>query len=122
MAELKPCPFCGWGKTRIIGRDGPGRRVRIGDYRLRTHERKFYVRCNRCYAHGGIVGGQILDSYVKAIPSRMAWEDRVEHLFEDDLDTPQVEEEKPELPTWVKPIEKLQEKAAALWNMRKEGS
>ena len=124
MAELKPCPFCGWKKTRIIGRDEPGStRVRyIGDYQLRTHGRKFYVRCNRCYAHGGIVGGQILDSYVKAIPSRMAWEDRVEHLFTDDLDNPPEEEKTPELPTWVKPIEKLQEKAAALWNMRKEGS
>ena len=123
MAELKECPFCGWKKARIISRYSPGgRRIRyIDKFQLQTHERKYYVRCNRCFAHGGIVSGQIMDSFVKAIPSRMAWEDRVEHLFVDE-ENQQEEAEKPALPSWVTTKERLQEKAAALWNMRKEAS
>ncbi len=121
MEELKECPFCGWKKARIVSRYAPGGwRIRyIDKFKLQTRERKYYVRCNRCFAHGGIVSGQIVDSFVKAIPSWMGWEDREKHLFADD-ENPLEETEKPELPTWVKTKEQLQEKAAELWNMRAE--
>ena len=118
MDERKQCPFCGWKKSRLMSRKVPGRnRVRyIEEYRLVTHERQYYVRCNRCYAHGGIVSGHVVLSFVKAIPK--SWHDD-EHLIIDPIEV-EKEETQPELPTWVKTLGQLKEKATDLWNMRME--
>lgn len=55
--ELKPCPFCGSEKTKLIknstlyGFNGL-------DERIEQH--KFYVRCNKCFARGGTASGKVI--------------------------------------------------------------
>ena len=68
--ELKPCPFCGGMKLKIerksvyAGTNGLGQRV----------ERMTYsVRCNKCHARGGAVGGKVLSLYRFSITKLPDW-------------------------------------------------
>ena len=112
MTDLKPCPFCGWGKARIIIKYLDTKMGYVDDYRYTTEHKRIYVRCNRCYAHGGSISGYILKRFVKAnIKSDWTGED----LFSVDL---KADAERPDPPSFVSTKEQLEDKAAALWNMR----
>ena len=120
MAELKPCPFCGWNKARIYSRY-QGMKIRfIDDYRLTAEDRRYYVRCNRCYAHGGAVSGYRVVSFVKCRAIRIYDQDSSDSPFVDDETIKAEEAKKPDLPDWVSTKEALHEKAIARWN-RREG-
>ena len=131
MEELKPCPFCGWDKARIISRYLDTKIGYVGDYRYTTEHKRFYVRCNRCYAHGGSISGYILKSFVKVsagvfvnghvvkngydrLADRFRW--TAADLFED----PKEETEPPELPSFIRTKEQMEDKVAAMWNRREE--
>ena len=124
MGELKPCPFCGCEKARLIGKHEPGStRIRfIGDYRLYTEGRRYYAKCNRCHAHSGSVSGNIVKSFT--IYKGFHLDERsVDRLFVDDYDNPfegPEKRKKPELPDWVSTEEQIKERAAAIWNRRPE--
>lgn len=118
MTEIKPCPFCGWDKARIYNKYLTYRVHYIEDYRLTTEKKRFYVRCNRCFAHGGSVTGQIVKSFAKfRLNFNPSWigDDK---LFVDDYDNPLEETVKPELPSWAKTKVEMEEQAITLWNRR----
>jgi hypothetical protein len=56
MIKLNSCPFCGseiaimQSKTSLFGYNGLDERIEI---------HRFYVRCGKCYARGGIVSGRV---------------------------------------------------------------
>lgn len=72
MSELKPCPFCGWNKSRLISRTelrksdceekasewvpdtgfGGGYEVSVD---MLDFRHAFYARCNKCGARGPLV-------------------------------------------------------------------
>lgn len=108
---LKPCPFCGWENASIFSRYTTTRIRYIGDYRLVAEARRYYVRCNRCYAHGGTTTGFIATSFVNSFPFGKGLEE-----LKDEAGSGE-----PELPSFVKTKEQLEERAAELWNMRKCG-
>ena len=114
MEELKPCPFCGWDKARIISRYLDTKIGYVGDYMYTTEHKRFYVRCNRCYAHGGSISGYILKSFVK-FSVKNDW--TAADLFEE---PPKEAEEIPEPPSFVRTKEQMEDKVAALWNRREE--
>ena len=121
MEQLKPCPFCGWKNQRIYSRYLHTSIKYLGDngWRLRTDTRRYYVRCNRCYSHGGTVTGAIMNSLEKPrLNYNPFW--LGDDLLVDDVVQGEPEE-KPELPPWVKTKAELEEKAAELWNMRLGG-
>lgn len=67
MEELKPCPFCGWPKSRLMHKTQyrasqhgyvayeyfPGFGVREVELSVMDYRHTFYVRCNKCNARGG---------------------------------------------------------------------
>ena len=111
--ELKPCPFCGWKKARVLSRYVCTRYRYIEDYRLYSEERRAYIRCNRCHAHGGSVTGFITKGF-KPIMTMPTWEER--EIFADS----QPQTCPPPLPEWATTKEALEEKAAEKWNRRYE--
>ena len=53
MTELKPCPFCGWKKARVIERKIEGSYRFYNKYDFATI--RFAVMCNKCKAKGASV-------------------------------------------------------------------
>ncbi len=96
MGELKPCPFCGSTKLKIMSKSAKAGYTGIDEP---VDNMTFSVRCNVCHARGGAIGG-------KAIRGR--------RYFTHGGDLPQ----------WATTVHILREKAIALWNTRtqqKEG-
>lgn len=88
MIDLKPCPFCGSHKLKVMkastlaGWNGL-------DMRVERHT--WSVRCNVCKARGGAVGGKVL---VQRLPNGF------------------------ELPPWAITDEKLRAECIEAWNRR----
>lgn len=58
MAELKPCPFCGGTKLKMV------RKSRLAGWNgldMRVEMHTFSVRCNTCHARGGAAGGRVMN-------------------------------------------------------------
>lgn len=87
--NLKPCPFCGGTKLKIDKKSTLYGHTGIG---VRIERHTYSVRCNRCFARGGAVGGKV--SPYTSDPSR--------------------------LPKDVTTADTLKQKAIDLWNSRKE--
>ncbi len=111
MEELKPCPFCGWKKARVFSRYVRTRHHYIYDWGLFSEERRYYVRCNRCFAHSGSVTWFITASF-KPIMVMPTWEEI--DIFSDS----QPYSCKPPLPEWAKTKEEMEEEAIKIWNKR----
>lgn len=50
--ELKPCPFCGHTKSRVMKKKIAGSRYCIPCSYIQY---RYYVMCNKCYAKGGSI-------------------------------------------------------------------
>lgn len=111
--DLKPCPFCGWEKARVLSRYVRTRYRYIKDWRLYSEERRYYVRCNRCFAHSGSVKGFITKSF-KPIMTMPTWDER--EIFADS----QPHSCQPPLPEWATTKENMEEEAVKIWNRRAE--
>jgi hypothetical protein len=88
--ELKPCPFCGSTKLKVECKsvlDGY-----IGDIH-RVKRMTFSVRCNKCHARGGAVGGRVIDSFRFSMTEK-------------------------DLPEWATTDTWLKERAIEAWNRR----
>ena len=90
MAELKPCPFCGGTKLKVMSKS-----VKVGHTGVDESviNMTFSVRCNVCHARGGAIGG-------KVISGRM--------YFSHGGDLPQ----------WATTAHILRKKAIEAWNRR----
>lgn len=116
QAGMKPCPYCGHKGVRVEKRfiryywqsaDKEGTQVRVDRWR-------FYVRCNRCYARGGVAGGRMIGGYRKE-------RDFLEDIMYDDWNASIFEEVEPKpLPGWARTEDQLKELAISLWNRRAE--
>lgn len=76
--ELENCPFCGSdrlkieSKSRLAGWTGIDARVEYITYS---------IRCNRCHARGGAVGGKVICSHLEVYQDKMPeWATTKEHL------------------------------------------
>lgn len=54
--ELKPCPFCGGDKLKI---DSKTKLFGFNGLEDRIEYHTFSVRCNKCHARGGAIGGKV---------------------------------------------------------------
>jgi Lar family restriction alleviation protein len=93
MIELKPCPFCGSTKLKINSKStkaGYNGRDNI------VYRATYSVRCNKCHARGGAIGGKVLslENYPINIPYP--------------------------LPSWATTWQELKAKAVVAWNNRLE--
>lgn len=90
---LKPCPFCGSTKIKVDSKS-----VRVGSNGLDdlVYRSTYSVRCNKCHARGGAIGGKVLslENYPTNIPYP--------------------------LPSWATTWQELKAKAVAAWNNRLE--
>lgn len=91
--ELKCCPFCGSTKLKINSKStkaGYNGRDNI------VYRATYSVRCNKCHARGGAIGGKVLslENYPINIPYS--------------------------LPSWATTWQELKAKAVAAWNNRLE--
>lgn len=95
MKNLKPCPFCGSEKLKIdrkskaAGYDGLDQRVEYHTYS---------VRCNKCHARGGAVGGKVIPHFTLFYMGEVP------------------------LPEWATTDDILIHKAAKNWNGRAENA
>ena len=64
--EIKPCPFCGSGKLKIVDK-----RKKAGFTGLDApvYLASFSVRCNICHARGGTASGKVVDCADRLAPS-----------------------------------------------------
>lgn len=90
---LKPCPFCGSTKIKVDSKS-----VRVGSNGLddTVYRNTYSVRCNKCHARGGAVGGKVLS--LENYPRDIRYD----------------------LPSWATTWEELKEKAIKSWNTRFE--
>lgn len=51
--ELKPCPFCGYKKARVMWKKIAG--TNYQHYACSFIQQRYYVMCNKCYAKGGSI-------------------------------------------------------------------
>lgn len=52
MNELKPCPFCGYTKSRVMEKKIRGSWIKALSNFVQV---RYYVMCNKCHAKGGSV-------------------------------------------------------------------
>lgn len=93
--ELKPCPFCGYEKPRLMYResDFSGK----NDNGDKKSKYVFYIKCNKCHSRGKPIKSDYL---INANPWIYEWSG--EHCY--NYDTTKYD-------TWIN-------KAAAEWNRR----
>jgi Lar family restriction alleviation protein len=89
MAELKPCPFCGYNKLKIDRKRKRAGYTGLDDI---VYYDTYSVRCPKCFARGGVVGGRVL--------AGILYVDRI--------------------PEWATTAEELKARAAEAWNRRVE--
>lgn len=87
MNELKPCPFCGYNKLKIDRKRKRAGYTGLDDI---VYYDTYSVRCPKCFARGGAVGGRVLAGI----------------LYVD------------KIPEWVTTTDELKSKAAEAWNTR----
>lgn len=90
MVELKPCPFCGSTKLKVMSKSAKAGYTGVED---RVNNITFSVRCNVCHSRGGAVGGKVI------VGTRYL-------TFGGDL------------PQWATTCHILRQKAIYLWNTR----
>lgn len=56
MENMKPCPFCGGTKLKLDKKSALFGHTGIN---VRVERHTYSVRCNRCFARGGAVGGKV---------------------------------------------------------------
>lgn len=56
--KLKPCPFCGHKKARIMVKKIAGTNKKYSGCFI---QQRFYVMCNKCYAKGGSIVTKRMD-------------------------------------------------------------
>lgn len=66
---LKPCPFCGSKKLKVCKKNG-GTEWR-NEFWHRIDRHYHYVRCNTCFARGGIAGGLVPDRKLEFTPKNV---------------------------------------------------
>lgn len=69
MTELKPCPFCGYGKPQI---DRKRRRAGYTGLDDIVYRDTYSVRCHRCHSRGGTASGLTLLSGCR-VPEPPEW-------------------------------------------------
>lgn len=90
MAELKPCPFCGGTKLKVMSKSAKAGHTGLDEPVVNM---TFSVRCNVCHARGGAIGGKVI------------W-GRMYSTHDEDL------------PQWATTAHILREKAITMWNTR----
>ena len=66
---LKPCPFCGSRRLKIVRKNGGSEWINELGYRIDRHY--FTVRCKKCFARGGTAGGLVPDRELDFTPKNV---------------------------------------------------